>query len=224
MAALGGTLGYPAAVIHLQHKVLSSSDSPDSSSLITCACTIKDYIDDLLARPAATLHQLAILDWTSLMTTLVLMARLSKPLPHAAGWEAGALHYMLQPEQTLDALCAHMGGAPEGDPLSPRNESLLLWFCKVCDSIKIRILHGRDPKAASSLLNGESQYETLSALGRGVDSAEPSSVAYGGRFRPVNQEAPTEHNMNEAQLEDPTFDFLGSGFLDSNVWETFMVE
>ena len=90
-SALASNLGFAAATIDVHHKLLMANDPPDTSTLIQCACTIKEYIDDVLARPPITLYQMAIVDWTNLLEILMLMAKVSKPLPSSVGWEAGAL-------------------------------------------------------------------------------------------------------------------------------------
>lgn len=139
--ALSASLTFSAVNIHLYQRLLRASETPDYPTLIQCACSIKEFVDDILARPPSTLHRIPILDWSHLMEILVLMARVSKAPPTSGGWEAGALSSMLQPDAALDALCTHMASAPANDSLSPRHEELLQWLRHMSDGIKRRILH-----------------------------------------------------------------------------------
>ena len=141
--SLNSDLGFAAATIQVHCKLLAASDPPDTSTLIQCACTIKEYIDDILSRTPTLLHQMSLVDWSNLLEILILMAKISKPLPNTGGWETGALSSMLQPDRVLDTICTHMASAPLGDPLAPRHEGLLQWFRAFCDSIKRRIIHDR---------------------------------------------------------------------------------
>lgn len=133
---LGGTLGSATATIHVYQRLLRAAPSPDSAMLIQCACSIKEYVDDVLSRPYATIHQISVVDWANLLEVLVLMSRVSRPLPSAGGWEAGALTSMLQPEMALDSVLSHMANASAADPLSPRHESLIHFFRNLCEAIK----------------------------------------------------------------------------------------
>ena len=150
--SLASNRAFTAAAIRIYQRLLGTTNLPATSTLIRCACTIKEYIDDVLNRPPNTLHQLAIVDWTDLLDILMLMARISTPLPSAEGWEAGALTSMLPPEDVLNSVCAHMASAPADDPLAPRNEDLIRWLRRFCESVKSRIV--RDRQDQSRPLNG----------------------------------------------------------------------
>ncbi|CAK4034601.1 hypothetical protein AC578_9767 [Lecanosticta acicola] len=190
--ALAGSLAFSAANIHIYQRLMRVSETPDYPTLIQCACSIKEYVDDILARPPSMLHRISITDWTNLMEILVLMARVSKAPPTTGGWEAGALTSMLQPEAGLDALCSHMASAPANDTLSPRHEQLLQWLRNVSDSIKRRFLHE----------TGES---TWGQYGSG-DQRSSSD----GRSRPGDEQARQPDILN----------FLGNGVLDFNSWSS----
>jgi hypothetical protein len=148
--SLGGTLGYAAATIHTYQRLLRDAATPESSAVIQCACAIKEYVDDMLARPASTLHQLAIVDWTNLIEVLGLMGRVFTPPTSTSGWEMGALASMLQPKHALAAMYSHMAAAPATDPLFPRNEALLSWLGSINEGIQGRTGHeGGTPVAGS---------------------------------------------------------------------------
>ena len=49
---------------------------------------------------------------------------------------------MLQPNNILDALCAHMASAPVADSLVPRHEPLLQALRGFCEHIKKNIVDG----------------------------------------------------------------------------------
>ncbi|KAK4902189.1 hypothetical protein LTR27_001092 [Elasticomyces elasticus] len=213
---LASTLGYAAANIHFHHKLLRASDTPDTATLIQVAVAIKEYVDDLLGRPPIILHQVAIVDWTNFLEILILMARVSRPLPNAGGWEAGALSSMLQPEAILDALCAHMAAAPKNDPLTPRSEAQLRWFRGVCGSIKQRVLQERN-SGAYPQRNGSSPYDA--SLGMNGQSVH-------GRFRPVNEAYASElplpqHSTQQAPGLFESFNLFGGGLLDPDFWKNF---
>ncbi|TKA82905.1 hypothetical protein B0A55_01164 [Friedmanniomyces simplex] len=216
---LAGTLSYAAANIHFYHRILRVGDAPDTATLIQCACAIKEYVDDLLGRPPILLHQIAIVDWTNLLEILILMARVSKPLPNTGGWEAGALSSMLQPEAILDALHAHMAAALTGDPLAPRHEGQLQWFRGVCDNIKKRILQERTGGVGTLLLH-DSPYETVHSLGLNGQSAQ-------GRFRPVNEPYGSELPIpRQPEHQGPkafdSFSLFDGGLLDDSFWNNFL--
>lgn len=156
--ALGGTLGFTAATIHVYQRLLRASPSSDSSTLIQCACTIKEYVDELLAKPYSTIHQICIVDWANLLEILVLMSRVFRPLPSAGGWEAGALTSMLQPEMAIDSIFSHMSAAPS-DSLKPRHEPLIHFFRNLCESVKRESAAGSGPAG---------QRRQLSFFGSGV--------------------------------------------------------
>lgn len=183
---LGGALVFSAANIHIYQRLLRASDNPESSALIQCACAIKEYVDELMARPPSTLHQMALVDWVNLLEILVLMARVFKPLPSTGGWEAGALTSMLQPDLALDAICSHMMSAPANDTLSPRNEQLLQWLRSISEGIKRQIS-----------LDG--------ATVAGVEQA-PGAYRQSGEFSEQNRLRPTPgfHYFN----------YFGNGILD----------
>lgn len=167
--ALAGTLAFSAANIHLHQRLLRASETPDYPTLIQCACSIKEFVDDVLARPPSTLHRIAIPDWASLMEILALMARVSKAPPTAGGWEAGALTSMLQPEAAMDALCSHMASASSNDPLSPRHEQLLQWLRNMSQDIRRRVL--LEPAAGSSWEHEQGRQrepDLLNFFGNGV--------------------------------------------------------
>lgn len=159
--SLAGSLGYAAANLHIYQRLLRSSPAPDSSVLIQCACAVKEYTDDILARPASTLHQMTIIDWTSFLEILLLMAKVSKP--STSGWEAGALTSMLQPEAVLDSLYSHMASTPANDPLSLRHEGLMQRFQAICKGIKRHFLVDGEYDR-----NGSISFDALDCFGDGV--------------------------------------------------------
>lgn len=195
------SLAYGAATMHIHYRLIRANESPDSPTLIQCACAIKEYLDDILSRPPSTLHQLAIVDWTNLLEVLVFMARVSRPLPSNSGWEAGALTSMLQPDITLDSIYALMASAPTNDPYAPRNEALLQGFRGICEGIKRHIVY-----------DGRNGANPLPDLG-----AE-------GRFRPVNYSDDYQRSRAHSYASEPRgldFDVFGSlsnGILDKDFW------
>ena len=134
--SLGGNMMFAAATIDVHQKLVAANADPNTTALIQCACSIKDYLDEILGRPPIMMHQLAIVDWTNLLNILILMARVSISLSKAVGWEADTSSSMLPPEKILGTISAHMDNAPQGDALAPRNESLVRWFKSFCGSIK----------------------------------------------------------------------------------------
>lgn len=136
--SLSNTPAFSAAMIAVHYKLLSANDTSDTSALIQCAVLIKEYLDDILSRPPITLHQIAMTDWTNLLSILTMLSKVSKPSPNNSGWEAGALTSMLQPAAVLDALCGQMA-SPAVDSLTPRHEPLLQGFRAFCDRIKMDV-------------------------------------------------------------------------------------
>lgn len=132
---------FSAAVIDVHYKLMSASETSDTSELIQCACLIKEYLDDILSRPPIMLHQIAISDWTNLLSVLMMLGKVSKPPPNNTGWEAGALTSMLQPATVLDALCGQMA-SPAPDPLTPRHDILLQGFRSFCEPVRRLVAEG----------------------------------------------------------------------------------
>ncbi|KAK1810063.1 hypothetical protein LTR12_015578 [Friedmanniomyces endolithicus] len=222
---LAGTLAFAAATLHLHHRLLraATTSTPETTTLIQTACLIKEYTDDLLARPPILLHHLAILDWTNLLEILVLLSRISSaPLPRttAGGWETGALASMFQPENILDALYAHMAAAPVGEPLAPRHEGQLVWFRRVCEGIKKRILRER--------AGGPGTMGRQEAAYGGVRGLEVNGqAAQQGRFRPVNEAFGVEVVVSRVAEEqgskfDDAFSLFEGGLLDERFWNDFL--
>ncbi|KAF7186831.1 Transcription factor himD [Pseudocercospora fuligena] len=185
--SLSGSLVFTAATIHIHQRRIRVGEAPDHGTLIQCACAIKEYVDDVLARPPVTIHRFSIVDWSSLLEILILMARVSKPLPTATGWESGAITEMLKPGAFLDSLVSHMAAAPFNDPLSSRSESLIRLLKNASDGIKRQILFDGAPGQADD-----------------------------GSFRAVNEQG----GLRAA----PRPDFLGTGVLDTTIWQTLIGE
>lgn len=68
--SLGSSLVFVAANIHIHQKQLLFGTTEDSA-LIQCACAVKEYTDDLLARSPSTLHQISVVDWVYLVEILI---------------------------------------------------------------------------------------------------------------------------------------------------------
>lgn len=169
--SLGGVLGFEAATIHIYQRQLRISETLDYPVLIQCACAIKEFLDDILSRPPATLHQISIVDWSNLLEILLLMARVSKPPPNTSSWEAGALTSMLQPEAMLDAIWNHANSAPPNDPLSPRHEALLRSLRGICDGVKRALAaaqQGSDGRFRPESRSGEGGILDFRPFGSGV--------------------------------------------------------
>lgn len=191
-ASLANNAILAACAVDVQYKQSHYTDSPDPSIMIQCACSAKEYFDDLLSRPPSFLHQVAIVDWICLLHVVVLMARLSKQAAGATGWEHGALTSMLQPEQTLEKLLNHMASAPASDPLAPRHDGLLRWLHSFAQSTK------------SALLAGDAARQM-----EGTD----------GRFRPMNSEpVPLADRPLPYQAQDRSANVQMRGVLDSDFW------
>ena len=141
--ALGRIITLSAAMIDTHQQRLIAN--PDNTAvLVRCACDISDYIDDLLGRPAAYMYQMTTIDWTSLLSILLFMAKVAKHLPNTGGWEAGAAASVLSPVSILDRLCAHMASAPHNNRLAPRNENLPRWFRMFCEGVKAKVVPDHD--------------------------------------------------------------------------------
>lgn len=193
-APLASNTVLAACSVDTQYKQIHSNDISDASVMIQCACSVKEYFDDLLSRPSAFLHQMAIVDWILILHVAVLMFKLSKQASSATGWEHGALTSMLQPEQTMERLFNHMVSAPANDALVPKHDGLLYW------------LHQFVQNSRNVITN-----DTAGAA-RQTDVVE-------GRFRPMNNEAislsdrPLPYQSQErATTKQPL------GVLDQDFW------
>lgn len=214
---IAGMLAFNAVSIHICHRLIRITRVSDTGNLIQCAVTIKEYTDDLLARPATTLHQIAIVDWINLLEVMLLMARLTTRVPANGNWEAGAISSILQPDVILDRVYAHMASAPSEDILNPRDEVQLLWLQNVCETIKTRIL-GRDVVRQRA----DVQFDPVHSLG-----SNEISPHLEGRFRPVNEPslppAPQPHKASTNQGTSEVLGFSDHGILDEPIWKTFVV-
>ena len=220
-AYLGSYLGFVAAVVHIYHRLLSVSGAMDSSTLIQCAFSIKEYLDEVLARPPTMLHLMALVDWTNLLEIISLMIRVSMQPTNTAGWEAGALNSMLQPESILDSICAHMAAAPTGDPLAPRHEALLKWMRGACDNIKRGITLGRDSTSTTSHRHSDSRYASVGGMTAGP-AAGKSTEADRGHFRPASESKFSTTELPLRYEADTGLSSLGAlGVLEEGFWDTF---
>lgn len=176
---LGRSLAFSAAKVHLHRYLLTSTNGADTSTLIDSACAIKEYLDDILARPPLTLHQMAIVDWTTLLDVLAVMGEILRPLCEQKGWEPGAITSMLQPGDLLDALCRHMAAVPAGDPLVPRHEDRLAALQGICNGVKQR-MPDDGTLAGKRVVQGEG-----AVTGHG--HPPPGGGTFEGRFRAINE-------------------------------------
>lgn len=209
---------------HIIHRLVRASCVPDMGCFIQCAFTIKEYTEDLLARPAATLYRIAIVDWVNLLEILLLMARLTTRLPSNVTWEAGAISSILQPDAILDRIYSHTTSASSEDFLNPRDEAQLLWLRNLCETIKTRILGCRERGRQRVGL----QFDPVHSL----DNREVSAHLE-GRFRPVNEpysselSPPSASSPSRAHINPETSEFLGSsdhGVLEDPILKAFVIE
>lgn len=126
---------------------------------------------------------------------------------------------MLQPETLLDGVCAHMASAPSGDPLAPRDDVLLRWFQRLCESIKLRIRAERNGGESSAVLKDNASHfdAVVGGIGREGEGVN-------GRFRAVNE----EERPPAAQMSQPAnaataggrdfLDLFRHGILDESFW------
>ena len=134
---LASSLTFSAITVEVQYRQSEYGNSSDSATaIIECACTIKEFIDDLLSRPPAYVHQMSLVEWTCLLRVATLLVEVAEPKSRASSWETDALMSMLQPKQTLDKLYAHAASAPAGDQLAPRSEGLLRKLRELIDRLK----------------------------------------------------------------------------------------
>lgn len=203
-APLASNATLAACLIDTQYKQICYNDNPDPSIMIQCACSAKDYFEDLMSTPPATFHQLAIVDWILILHVAVLISKLSKQAASATGWDHGALTSMLQPSETMEKLLAHIASATVGDPLVPRHESLLQWLHHFIQNIKIAVLAG-----------------DIAGAGRQMDGSD-------GRFRPMNSEAtPLSSRLlpcqSQGSSQEPSLKSLSYGVLDHDFWRKLAV-
>lgn len=185
-----------ACSVDAQFQQIRQNDNPDPSIMIQCACSAKEYFDDLLSRPPSFLHQLAIVDWILILHIGVLMCRLAKLAASATGWEHGALTSMLQPEQTMEKLLNHMASAPASDPLAPRHDGLLHWLHQFVQTSK-NVLLASDAGGSS----------------------RPMDPPSDGRFRPMNPDAvPLSNRALPYQTPDRAAKAQTRGVLDPDFW------
>ena len=185
-----------ACLIDAQYKQIQHNEHPNPSMMIQCACSAKEYFDDLLSKPSSYFHRLAIVDWVLLLHVAVLMCRLSKQAASATGWEHGALTSMLLPEQTIEKLLNHMASAPAGDPLTPKHDGLLYWLQDFVQRMKSIVL-ANDP-------------------GGGMRQIDASSD---GRFRPMNSDAlPLADRSLPYQSQERSANVEIYGVLDNRFW------
>jgi hypothetical protein len=154
--------GFRSAKLQVYHRIIRGSSIPEPRVLIQSACLAKDYFDMIHSQPASTLHQIAITDWTGLLSGLVLIAKIAH-LPPIVSREGPETEALVQPDSTMHAICTAFASAPIDDPLSPRNEALLKAFYKFCEGIRKNILCN-EPRTASMIpgLNFEGNSSRIS--------------------------------------------------------------
>lgn len=137
-----------ATRVQTQAYALRSASPNDTNKVLETAVSIKDVIESVLSQPPISMHQMCIVDWTSLLAVLAFMVQLfipsSSPITQ---WAAGPLHSTIQPFHVLDALATHMRSAPYNE----RNERLLRWFTDLTEAMKAKLNRdGRRTSAESS--------------------------------------------------------------------------
>jgi len=197
--------------VHFQYRALQLSGTPETASLIQCACSIKEYLDDLLSKHAIVFYQMAIIDWVSMLEILTTVARIAQSSLSSGNWEAGAISSMFQPHAVLDAVCAKMASAP----VIERNQEQLRWLEGLCDSIKKRMLQEKYD-STGPLRDGGVPYDAVRSLGR--DGSTSSSG-----FRPVNQPYASELPLPrppdiQAQSARARFNLFDNGVLGEGLW------
>ncbi|KAK3672697.1 hypothetical protein LTR78_007509 [Recurvomyces mirabilis] len=202
---------FATANIHFQYRALQLSGTPETATLIQCACSIKEYLDDLLSKPAIVFYQMAIIDWISLLEILTTVATIAQPSLSSGGWEVGAISSMLQPHAILDAVCARMASVTATE----RNQEQLSWFEGLCDNIKKRMLQEKYD-GAGPFSNGGVPFDAVRSLGRNGSSSSSG-------FRPVNQPYASETPLPraadvQARPAPARFTLFDNGVLGEGLW------
>jgi len=142
---LASSLAFRAAHVQTQAYALRSASANDTNKVLEAALSIKDLIESVLSLPPALMHQMCVVDWTSLLAVLAFMVQLFIPsMSQAASWAAGPLHTTIQPIHVLDALATHMRSAPYNE----RNERFTGWFSDLTGALKAKV--SRDGRRTSA--------------------------------------------------------------------------
>ena len=102
--------------------------------LTEVAVSVKDYLDELISSPPATIFFFTIIDWTNLLAVLAVLVLILHP--QFETWEAapGAIRGLLEPEALLDSLIARMSAAHAQE----RHDELLDWLSALVNKIKLK--------------------------------------------------------------------------------------
>lgn len=149
-------------ILQNSSSVAQPQKNNQAKTLTETAVGIKDYLDDLVSSPPATLSLFTIIDWTNLLAVLAALVLILHP--QFETWEAvpGALRGLLEPETLLDSLVARMGAAQAWE----RHDELLDWFSALVGRVKAK---WRQDNAAMRARTGSGDVSETEA-----------------RFRPVN--------------------------------------
>jgi hypothetical protein len=155
----------------------NSSALPQNShakTLTEIAANVKDYFDELVSSPPATIFFFTIVDWTNLLSVLAVLILILHP--QFETWEAvpGAIRGLLEPEALLDTLVARMSGAHAQE----RHDELLDWFSGLVVKIKVK---WRQDQAAMRARTGSGDVSETEARFRPVNAGRFSSGG-GERF------------------------------------------
>ena len=153
----------------------NSSALPQNShakTLTEIAVHVKDYFDELVSSPPATIFFFTIVDWTNLLSVLAVLILILHP--QFETWEAvpGAIRGLLEPEALLDTLVARMSGAHAQE----RHDELLDWFSALVVKIKVK---WRQDQAAMRARTGSGDVSETEARFRPVNAGRFSGDRFG---------------------------------------------
>ena len=128
----------PPSMVSCSHTQLSM--------LLSAVQATKKLFDDFLAKPTYVFTNIAMVEWTHLIAAVVLMAKLSRPLPGVIGWEVEEVRGIAKVEEYIDRLIMCM--EIEGDA-DRRCHDLFAWFTEVCGNIRRWVSTANQPQGGA---------------------------------------------------------------------------
>lgn len=179
--------------------------------LLSCYEACKEFLDHFVERALAELPYITIIQITQLINTVILMVRLSQPLPAVEGWDHTAVRSIAKVEVYLNALARRACEKPDVTQTIPgMPETLFLWFRLMVEGLKKSLamagvlLEDQHPLHANERQDGDVGFAINTDVnGMSAETLDCAQAPRGGFFM-------------DGIMDNVTFD---DGFWGSFVWD-----
>ena len=164
---------YESALFMRTKSKTGEAKSPTISSpiqlqmLLSCFCNIKEYLDEVLDRSVVRYKNMAMVEWTQLISAYVLMTKLSRPIAGIPSWDVRDIRGIASIENYLDRLADRLALCSAADPYDKRGVRLFNWWNGVSENMKKWVNTIPRPAMSASQEEGRdlrSAFDTITEL------------------------------------------------------------